>query len=516
MTDDPSTGKNLDHQRPQSTLNGRASAKLQTTANGVKMSLRIYNVLTRQKETFEPLTEGKVNIYVCGPTVYDNSHIGHAKTYVSFDVIVRYLRYTGYDVLYVQNITDVGHMLDTGEDRVLRKARQMSALPMQVVETYMREYFDDMDALGVQRPDISPRASGHIPEQIAMIETLLQKGYAYEVNGSVYFNVTKFPEYGKLSGRILEEQEEGAREAVREEKKHAADFALWKKADPEHILRWPSPWSEGYPGWHIECSAMATKYLGPTFDIHGGGIDNIFPHNECEIAQSEAAHDQTFARYWMLTGSLTLDGIKMSKSLGNTLTIKEALERWRPESIRTFILSSHYSNPIDFSDEAVEAAHKGWQRIWGAVTLARQQLRSAAPGEPDGDAAAMLEKARADFIDRMNDDFNAPAALAVLQELTRQVNALLNEKGPHTAGTLQAIDDVYRELGGAVLGIIPDEEEAAPDAAREDGLIRLLIDLRAQARANKDWATADQIRNQLKDLGVVLEDRADGTIWKIQ
>lgn len=480
------------------------------------MSLKIYNVLTRQKEEFVPLTEGKVNMYVCGPTVYDNSHIGHGKTYIGFDVVVRYLRYLGYDVLYVQNITDVGHMLDTGEDRILKKARQLSAGPMQVVETYARHYFEDMDALGVQRPDISPRASGHIPEQIAMIERLIEQGHAYEVDGSVYFDVASYPEYGKLSGRVIEDLEEGARISVREEKKHPADFALWKKADPEHILQWSSPWGEGYPGWHIECSAMAGKYLGQTFDIHGGGIDNIFPHNECEIAQSEAAHGETFARYWMLTGSLTLEGIKMSKSLGNTLTIREALARWRPESIRAFILSSHYASPIDFSDEAIEAAHKGWQRIWGAVSLVREQLRTAADGEANPSVLAILEKAKADFIDKMNDDFNAPAALAVLQELTRQVNTLINEQGPHTKGALAAIDNLYRELGGDVLGIVPDQADSSASAEREEGLIRLLVDLRAQARANKDWATSDQIRDQLKALGVVLEDRPDGTIWKLE
>ena len=480
------------------------------------MSLKIYNVLTRQKEKFEPLTEGKVNMYVCGPTVYDYSHIGHAKTYIGFDVISRYLRYLGYDVLYVQNITDVGHMLDTGEDRILKKARQLSAGPMQVVETYMRDYFADMDALNVHRPDISPRASGHITEQIEMIQDLIEKEYAYVVDGSVYFDVTSFPEYGKLSGRIIEELEEGARLAVREEKNHPADFALWKKAEPEHILRWPSPWGDGFPGWHVECSAMANKYLGQTFDIHGGGIDNIFPHNECEIAQSEAAHGETFARFWMLTGSLTLEGIKMSKSLGNTLTIKEALERWRPEAIRTFILSSHYSNPIDFSGEAVEAARKGWQRIWSAVSLTRAQLAQAEDGDASDEVTAVVTQAKADFIEKMNDDFNAPAALAVLQEFTRQVNTLLNEKGPHTKGSLQAIDDLYRELGGGVLGIIPDETaDSGADAEREAGLIQLLIKLRAQARANKDWATSDQIRDQLKELGVTLEDRADGTIWKL-
>ena len=479
------------------------------------MSLRIYNVLTRQKEAFVPLTEGKVNIYVCGPTVYDNSHIGHAKTYVSFDVVVRYLRYRGYDVLYVQNITDVGHMLDTGEDRILRKARQISAKPMQVVETYARQYFADMDALGVRRPDISPRASGHIPEQIAMIERLIEEEHAYVVDGSVYFDVASFPEYGKLSGRVIEELEEGTRVAVRQEKRHPADFALWKRAEPEHILRWNSPWGEGFPGWHIECSAMAAKYLGQTFDIHGGGLENMFPHNECEIAQSEAAHGATFARYWMLTGSLTLDGVKMSKSLGNTLTIKDALQRWRPEAVRVFVLSSHYGSPIDFSDEAVDAAYKGWQRIWGAVSLTRQQLRRAAPGEASTEATAMLDAARAAFIERMNDDFNTPGGLAVLQDLTRQVNTLLNESGPQTQGTLAAIDTLYRELGGEVLGIVPEREEGAADAGREDGLVRLLIDLRAEARAKKDWATGDTIRNRLKELGVVLEDRADGTIWKL-
>lgn len=478
-------------------------------------TLKIYNVLTRQKEVFEPLTPGKVNMYVCGPTVYDYSHIGHGKTYISFDVTVRFLRFLGYDVLYVQNITDVGHMLETGEDRILRKARQLSAKPMQVVETYARAYFEDMDALGVMRPDISPRASGHIPEQIAMIEELIEKGHAYVVDGSVYFDVASFPDYGKLSGRVVEELEEGSRVIVREEKRHPADFALWKKADPEHILRWPSPWGDGFPGWHIECSAMSAKYLGPTFDIHGGGIENIFPHNECELAQSEAVHDAAFARYWMLTGSLTLDGVKMSKSLGNTLTIRDALKRWRPEAIRTFILSSHYSNPIDFSDDAIDAAHKGWQRIWSAVSLTRSQLSRAADGPADPAAVEMLAAAREQFIEKMSDDFNAPAALAVLQELTRQVNTLLNESGPQTKGTLEAIDTLYRELGGQVLGIVPESVEGSGSAERENGLVQMLIELRAQARAGKDWTTSDFIRDQLKELGITLEDRPDGTIWKL-
>ncbi|UCG25011.1 MAG: cysteine--tRNA ligase, partial [Chloroflexota bacterium] len=340
------------------------------------MAFKIYNVLTRSKDAFEPLYEGRVNMYVCGPTVQDYPHIGHAKTYISFDVINRYLRRKGLDVLYVQNITDVGHLLDSGEDRVLKKARQASVMPMQIVEKFTRIFFDNMDALGIRRPDISPRASGHVPEQIAMVETLIELGHAYEANGSVYFDVSSFAGYGRLSGRRVDELAEGARVSVLDEKRHPADFALWKRAQPDHLLRWSSPWGEGFPGWHIECSAMARKYLGETFDIHGGGIDNIFPHNECEIAQSEAANGKPFARYWILVGSLTLNGVKMSKSLGNTLTVNEALQRWRPEAIRTFVLSIHYRSHIDFSDQAVDSADKGWQRLWGVVSLVHERRRS--------------------------------------------------------------------------------------------------------------------------------------------
>src|SRR5690606_36226621 len=323
------------------------------------MALQIFNVLGREKQAFVPLNEGHVNMYVCGPTVYDHAHLGHAKTYVSFDTIVRYLRYSGNDVLYVQNLTDVGHLLDSGEDRILRKARQSEATPMQIVETYARSYFEDMDALGVQRPDISPRASAHIPEQIEMIQELIDKECAYEVEGSVYFDVSSDDDYGKLSNRALEDQQEGWREEVRGEKRHPADFALWKRAEPEHILRWNSPWGEGFPGWHIECSAMAKKYLGPTFDIHGGGVDNVYPHNENEIAQSECANDAQFANYWMLVGSLTVDAVKMSKSLGNFTTIKDALANYRPEVIRMFSISAHYSNPADYSEESMQGIKAG-------------------------------------------------------------------------------------------------------------------------------------------------------------
>ncbi|RPI99352.1 MAG: cysteine--tRNA ligase [Chloroflexi bacterium] len=487
------------------------------------MALQIYNVLHREKEPFEPLHEGRVNMYVCGPTVYDHAHIGHAKTYLSFDVVVRYLRYRGYDVLYVQNLTDVGHLLDSGEDRILKKARQAQAGPMQIVETYARSYFEDMDALGVVRPDISPRASGHVPEQIQMIEQLIEKGHAYvSSDGNVYFDVRSWPEYGKLSNRRLEEQEAGTREQVREDKRNPEDFALWKIAEPEHILRWDSPWGIGYPGWHIECSAMSKKYLGETFDIHGGGVDNIFPHNECEIAQSEAANDVTFARYWMLVGTLLVpdefgNPVKMSKSLGNFYTIKDALKLHRPEVIRTFILTSHYRNQIVFTEETLDSARNGWERLYGAVRLTREKLRHAGNDDSGGSFLAVLDNAKQQFIEAMDDDFNAPGGLAVLHELTREVNTLLNSDGPVGRGVLEAIDQTYRELGGTVLGIVPDEIAAGStaNAQREAGLIRLLIDLRAEARKAKDFAKADQIRNQLAELGVTLEDRADGTVWRV-
>jgi cysteinyl-tRNA synthetase len=479
------------------------------------MALRIFNVLGRQKQDFEPLHPGRVNMYVCGPTVYDHAHIGHAKSYINFDVIVRYLRFSGYDVLYVQNITDVGHMLDTGEDRILKKATQLQAVPMQIVETYARSYFSDMDALGVQRPDISPRASGHIPEQIQMIETLIEKGHAYVSEGSVYFDVTTAPEYGKLSNRRIEELEAGTREAVREDKRHPEDFALWKRADPEHILRWDSPWGVGFPGWHIECSAMAKKYLGATFDIHGGGVDNIFPHNESEIVQSECANDAEFARYWMLVGSLTVDGVKMSKSLNNFLTIKDALKVYRPEVIRLFMLSSHYSSPIDYSVEALKAAQAGWERLYGPVRLARQMQLSAPAGDESGSFRERLAQAETDFRAVMDDDFNAPKALAVLQELTRDVNTLLNSGQAVSRAVLEAIDAAYLRLGGEVLGIIPARDSAGSDGQREAGLIQLLIELRQQARKNKNFAESDRIRDELARLGVTLEDRPDGTVWRV-
>jgi cysteinyl-tRNA synthetase len=484
------------------------------------MALQIYNVLGREKQEFRPLEEGKINMYVCGPTVYDHPHIGHGKSYVSFDVVTRYLRYSGYDVLYVQNITDVGHLLDDGEDRILKKARQSASKPMQIVETYTRSFYESMDALNVHRPDINPRASGHIPEQIAMIQTLLAKGHAYEVEGNVYFDVTSFPDYGKLSNQRLEQHEDGSREHVRDEKRHPADFALWKRAEAEHILQWDSPWGWGFPGWHIECSAMAAKYLGQTFDIHGGGIDNIFPHNECEIAQSEAAHGQPFANYWMLVGSLMVPepesnvAVKMSKSLGNFITLRDALQTYPGEVLRTLVLSSHYSSTLIFTPDSFDAAKNGWERLMGAVRLTRQLLPKAPEGDAGNGFLSVLASTEDKFRAAMDDDFNAPQALATLYDLTREVNQLLNSDTVVGQNVLRAIDECYLDLGGRVLGIVPENLGSSVNAEREAGLIQLLIDLRKRARESKNFAESDRIRAELAAMGVVLEDRADGTIWK--
>ena len=487
------------------------------------MALQIFNVLGREKQKFTPIDDGHVGIYVCGPTVYDHSHLGHATTYVSFDVVVRYLRYSGYKVLYVQNITDVGHLREDDTDRVIERAAKVNAKPMQLVETFTRSYFEDMDALGVTRPDISPRASGHVPEQIEMIQELIRQEHAYVSDGSVYFDVTSDPKYGQLSNRKIEDQQDESRDLIGSGKNHPADFALWKKADPDHILRWNSPWGEGFPGWHIECSAMAKKYLGTNFDIHGGGIDNIYPHNENEIAQSECANGEAFANYWMLTGSLMVSDpfegipVKMSKSLGNFVTIKDALKDYRPQELRYFILTSHYSSPVVYSEDSLVSAKSGWERLMNAVRLTRQQMNNA----PDSDAGngflERIAKAKAEFTTVMDDDFNSPRAIAVLQDLTRDVNTLLNADTEVGLSTLQAINEAYTTMGGDVLGLIPAVDVAdGGDSKREAALIEMLIGMRAQARIDKDYARSDQIRDQLADMGIVLEDRADGTIWKVQ
>ena len=481
------------------------------------MTLRVYNYLTRQKKEFVPLREGQVMMYVCGPTVYDHAHIGHAKVYISFDVVVRYLRYLGYKVRYVQNITDVGHLTDdadAGEDKILRRAAERAVDPMELVETYMRSYFEDMDALGVIRPDISPRPSGHVPEQIELIKELLDKGYAYEVNNSVYFEVAKFPEYGKLSGRKVEELQEGARVEVNPDKRHPADFALWKKAEPGHIMRWPSPWGWGYPGWHIECSVMATKYLGETFDIHGGGLENIFPHNECEIAQAEAATGKPFARYWLLNNMITVDGVKMGKSLGNYTTIKQSLAKYGPLVLRFFILSSHYRSPTDFGDVALDGASKGLARLLETVRAVRERLESAEEGDLDPDVDALLQNYKARFLEAMNDDFNAPKAIGILFDLAREVNRRLNEGSPPSRAYLQAIDSLYRDLGGDILGLVPDILPQQTGAGLEADLIQLVIEIRQEARQARDWAQADAIRHRLAELDIALEDGPEGTTWR--
>lgn len=496
------------------------------------MALRVYNTLTRQKEEFVPLHPGFVGIYVCGPTVYDHAHLGHAKGYVSFDVIVRYLRYLGYKVRYVQNITDVGHLTDDadeGEDKILQRAARERVQPMELVETFMRSYFEDMDTLNVVRPDISPRASGHIPEQIELIKVLLERGFAYEVNNSVYFSVESFPEYGKLSGRRVEELEEGTRVAVNPEKRHPADFALWKRAEPGHILRWLSPWGWGYPGWHLECSTMAMKYLGQTVDIRGGGLENIFPHNECEIAQSEAATGQLFARYWLHWNMVTVDGVKMGKSLGNFTTIKQALQKYSPLAIRFFVLTSHYRSPLDFSEEALSGAARGLERLHGTVRLVRAQLhlclrhrcrQTTPPGEPvpfrvaDPTVEDMLSQYKADFLEAMDDDFNTAAAIGALFDLNREVNTLLNAPSPATQGTLTAVDALYRELGGQILGIIPEGMEEL-GGGLERLLIELLIEVRQKLRENRQWELSDAIRGRMGELGIALEDRPEGTTWRL-
>lgn len=477
------------------------------------MALMLYNSLSRQKELFEPIHPGRVHIYVCGPTVYNDAHLGHGKTYVNFDTVVRYFRYLGYQVLYVQNITDVGHMLDTGEDRILQGARRERMHPMQLAEYYTRRYFADMDRLNVIRPDISPRATGHIPEMIVWIQRLIERGYAYEANGAVYFAVRHFAEYGKLSGRRVEELQAGARVEVLEEKRDPADFALWKRAEPEHIMRWPSPWGEGFPGWHIECTVMSTKYLGQPFDIHGGGLENKFPHHECEIAQAEAATGLPFARYWLHNGMLMIRGEEMHKSLGNFITLQQAFERWEPMAIRFFILQTHYRSPLDVTEEALDGAAKGLERLYGAVRAVRRRLASAPPGEADPAVLEMLEAGRRAFEDNMDDDFNTPGAIAALFETTREVNTLLNRDALLTQGTLQAIDALYRRLAGDVLGILPLSLEEDLTAGMVPDLVALLIETRAALRQAKQYALADQIRDRLAALGIQLQDSPQGTNW---
>jgi len=491
------------------------------------MGLKLYNSLTRSKEEFKPLKKGKVGIYVCGPTVYGHAHLGHAKSYVSFDCLIRYLRYLGFSVTYVQNITDVGHLTDDadeGEDKVAEAAKKEKIHPMALAESYTRSYFEDMDRLNCVRPDISPRASGHIIEQIELVKTLVEKGYAYEVNGSVYFDVSKFKEYGKLSGRNIEEMQAGARVEVSPDKRKPVDFALWKKAQPDHIMQWPSPWGMGFPGWHLECSVMAMKYLGDTIDIHGGGLDNIFPHHECEIAQSEAANGQQFVRYWLHNNMVTVDGKKMSKSLNNFITLEEAFsghhERltrsYDPLAIRQLVLNSHYRSPLDFSDAALFAAQSGYEKITETVKAVRKRLTQAAEGEADSEATEQLKQLREKFETAMNDDLNTSVALSVVFELVRLTNNLLEEKQA-TIETLNSIDVLFSRLGGEVLGLVKDEypQASAADTEMLDKLVNVFVEQRSNARRREDFVAADALRGKLEEIGIILEDKPGGiTAWR--
>ncbi|MBN1541439.1 cysteine--tRNA ligase [candidate division KSB1 bacterium] len=478
------------------------------------MALHLYNSLTRKKELFEPLQAGRVHMYVCGPTVYDYPHIGHAKSYIAFDIINRYLRFSGYRVRYVQNITDVGHLLDSGEDRILRGAEREQVEPMELVERYTAAYFRAMDALNVLRPDISPHAAGHVPEQIEMVQKLLENGYAYEVNGSVYFNVEKWPDYGKLSGRRVDEQQAGARLEINTEKRHPADFALWKRAEPEHLMQWSSPWGKGYPGWHIECSAMAMKYLGESIDIHGGGMENKFPHHDCEIAQSEAVTGKPFVKYWLHNNMVLVDGVKMSKSLGNFTTISDALEKFSGDQLRFFILQTHYKSPVDFTDEAVQAASQGLERLRGAYRKLSERLdRRSEAGAEQMAVMNLTAETRRRFIEAMDDDFNTPLAIGVLFDCAREINKLLDAQQDDIDAALPPVKALFDSLAGDVLGLSLSGEEDGQSAAP---FIELLIDLRNAFRQERNWSMADRIRDELQNRGVVLEDSKESTLWRFE
>ncbi len=495
----------------------------------VPMSLQVYNSLTRRLEPFEPLKPPRVGMYVCGPTVYGHSHLGHAKSYVSFDAIVRWLRFSGYEVNYVQNITDVGHLTDDadeGEDKIIAEARRRGLHPMAVVETFMRSYFEDMDALNVLRPDISPRASGHIPEQIENARLLIAKGHAYEVNGSVYFDVGSFAGYGKLTGRNVEEMTAGARVDVNPDKRHPADFALWKRAEAGHIMRWPSPWGEGFPGWHLECSVMSQKYLGETLDIHGGGLDNKFPHHECEIAQGECSTGKPFARYWLHNNMCTLYGQKMAKSTGNTVLLKDLFHaagpirdrqgnvlferRFEPVVVRHFLLTSHYRQPLDFSGEALRAAESGSYRLRDALAALREAAGDAEPA-PSAEVKESLAQVEGAFADAMNDDFNTAAALAEVFGLAKKAEAWLRDGA--SAGSLAAAGGLMERLTRDALGLVwPQAAAGAAGHTRE--LVQVLIDLRNDARKSKNFGLSDQIRDRLQGIGIELRDGPAGTEWK--
>lgn len=480
------------------------------------MELTIYNTLTRRKELFEPLAPPFVGIYVCGPTVYGDPHLGHARPAVTYDVLFRLLKDQGYQVRYVRNITDVGHLADGGEDKIAKKATLEKLEPMEVAQYYTDRYHRAMEELNVLPPSIEPRASGHIIEQIELVKELLASGYAYESNGSVYFDVEKYNakyDYGRLSGRNVEDMRAGSRALDgQDDKRSPLDFALWKKAAPEHIMRWPSPWSVGFPGWHLECSAMSAKYLGARFDIHGGGLDLMFPHHECELAQGCAAGHEG-AKYWMHNNMITIDGQKMGKSLGNFITLDELFtgthkllsQAYSPMTVRFFILQAHYRSTLDFGNEGLQAAEKGLRRLLAGVAAIDRIVPSAASTV----AVSDLEEK---FYAAILDDLNTPIAISVLFDWVRIINSLVAGEGTISADDLEQLRLFIHRAVFDVLGL-REEETAANDLVAP--LIEMLLDMRLKARERKDWGESDRIRDELTRLGITLKDRPDCTEWSM-
>jgi cysteinyl-tRNA synthetase len=491
----------------------------------MRNQLVIYNTLSRKKEEFKPLVEGKVGLYVCGPTVYSNSHLGHARPYITFDLLYRYLTFLGNKVRYVRNITDVGHLENEvegiGEDRITKKARLEQLEPMEVVQKYMNTFHRNMDDLNIIRPSIEPRASGHIIEQIELIRTILQNGYAYETNGSVYFDVEKYNQdynYGKLSGRNLEDIKINTRQLDgQSEKKNSFDFALWKKAAPEHIMRWPSQWSDGFPGWHLECSAMSTKYLGDKFDIHGGGMDLTFPHHECEIAQNTASCGEESVRYWMHNNMITINGQKMARSLGNFITLDELFtgnhevleQAYSPMTIRFFILQAHYRSTINFSNEALQASEKGLDRLMTALRTLHELKASESTSV---EFASLKEKC----FEALNDDLNSPIAIAHLFDGVKIINSIKAGTEKISASDLKELKSFYNTMVFEILGLKEEQSADSGDNKVLTGTVELLITLRKDAKTNKDWGTADKIRNELDAIGIELKDTKDGVDWSLK
>ena len=465
--------------------------------------LKIYNTLTRNKDEFKSINEKKVGLYVCGPTVYGYPHLGHAKSYISFDVIHRYLKYIGYDVKYVQNITDVGHLVgdvDEGEDKIERQAKIEQTDPVAIAYNYERIYFDCMDKLNIERPTISCRATGHIIEIIEAVKTLIDKGYAYVTNeGNVYYRVKKFKGYGKLSGRNIEENLSGERIEIKNDKESPEDFALWKRAEKGHIMKWPSPWGEGYPGWHIECSIMSKKYLGDTFDIHGGGMDNIFPHHECEIAQSEALNGKPFVNYFIHNNLVTVNGQKMGKSLGNFITLPDLFKEYNPKYIRFYVLLTHYRRPTDFDKNKIEEAIKNYDKIEKTYFKLKEATKDLYETEEDNEIKNLKEE----FLNAMDDDFNTALAISYIYELIKIANSELS-KDKKDLNKLKSILNVLNECAVNILGFIFEEQK---ENKKDKELLDFVLNLRDELRINKNYELSDKIRNELTKLGYEVNDK---------